>query len=73
MVEDKGSLVQPFFIREKEAARLISVSPSALKRWRQIGLVPHYNVKEPGTDHGVILYKPDELTEWIEKYRYRSN
>ena len=69
MVEDKTNQVQPLFIREKDAAYLLSVSRSALKRWRQIGRVPYYDLKDPGTDHGIILYNPQELEEWMNRHR----
>ena len=69
MVEDKTNQIEPLFIREKDAARLLSVSRSALKRWRQAGRVPYYDMKAPGTDHGVILYRPRELEEWVNGHR----
>ena len=69
MVEDKTNQIQPLFIREKDAARLLSVTISALAKWRQLGRVPYFDLKEPGTDHGAILYNVKELMQWIEKHR----
>lgn len=57
------------FVREKEAARLLGVAHSTLKRWRQQHRVPYIDLRDLGTDRGVILYDPDALAKWAQQYR----
>lgn len=56
-------------VREKEAARLLGVAHSTLKRWRQQRRIPYINLKDLGADHGVILYDPAALLKWAQQYR----
>jgi len=57
------------FVREREAAQLLGVSHSTLKRWRQQRRVPYINLKDSVADHGVILYDPTTLFNWAQQYK----
>ena len=56
------------FVREKEAAQLLGVGRSTLKRWRQQRRVPYINLKDSVADHGVILYDTTALFKWAQQY-----
>ena len=58
-----------FFLREKQAARLLGVAHSTLKRWRYQHRVPYIDLSDSGTDHGVILYDPEALIQWVRQHR----
>jgi len=64
-----SSNVSSLFVREKEAARLLGVAHSTLKRWRQQRRIPYINLKDSVSDHGVILYDPTVLYKWAQQYK----
>ena len=50
-------------IRYKDAADLLGVSQSGLRKWVMLRKVPFY---KPA---GVVLFDRDELTEWVQESR----
>ena len=55
-------------LREKDAAQLLGVGYSTLKRWRQQHRVPYIDLRDLGAGHGVILYDPTVLVKWAQQY-----
>lgn len=50
-------------LTSKEVARLLSVAPSTLCRWRQTGKGPRVYWLGDGTPR----YREDDLLEWLER------
>jgi len=51
---------EPLLINEREAARLLSVSPRHLESLRRAGDVPHRRLGQR------VLYSPAELRQWVD-------
>lgn len=58
--------MQAEFIREKEAAQTLAVSPRLLSKWRSLGSGPPF-----ARFGGAIRYDPDELRQWAKKQTVR--
>lgn len=58
--------VQPIYVNQQEAARLLSTTPVQLRRWHAAGVLP-----QPSRIGGVVRYSVDELKAFMA--RHRSN
>jgi excisionase family DNA binding protein len=60
----KTAGVQGRLLTTREVAKLLNVSPHTVTRWASEGKLPA--IRLPGTAHGRLRFREDELAEWIE-------
>lgn len=59
------------YLTTEEAARFLRLSPKTLERFRLEGHGPPFFKLGPGK-RARVLYKKDELVQWIESRRFGS-
>ena len=50
-------------VSSKEVMRLLGVSKSTLKRWRETEKLPYYKISRK------VFYRTDELNLWFENFK----
>lgn len=59
---------EPSAVRAPEAAKLLATSPSTLAKWRMAGTGPTF----AKLGRRVVVYRLDDLREWLVKNRRTS-
>ena len=55
----------PRFLSTSETARILSISPKTLRRWRHLGCGPPY--RKLGELQSRAVYLDEELAEWMRR------
>ncbi len=53
------------FISLAQAAQYLAVSSRTVRRWVEVGGLPHYYVRLEGRKRGVLLFRRGEIDRWL--------
>lgn len=68
---EEDRLAHPL-LTERDAAKLLGVSVTYLRRLRRLGLVPAYALPPARGGRPTVRYSPRDLQTWLERRRARG-